>query len=111
VSVISRRAARRELEAARALAGQRQHRLRFESIGDLAPIDLPCGIVIQVEVKTRKHLPKLLTAALEQARRYEPSAVPVAVISETGGRALAVLSLTAFAAICGLEPAKIAGGG
>jgi hypothetical protein len=104
-----RRAARRELEAAKALFGRRQLRWRFDSIGDLEPVELLCGVVIQVEVKARKRLPKLLTAALEQARRYEPNAIPVAVISEFGGQALAVLPLHAFAHIAGVSPVKVGG--
>lgn len=100
--------ARRELEAARALGVVRQRRLRFESKGDVEPIELPCGVLIQPEVKTRKRLPRLLVKALEQARQYEPSAIPVAIVSEAGGSAIACLPLRAFVFIAGLEPAKVA---
>ena len=98
-----RRAARREREAADVLGGERvRYRPRYVSAPDVRAVVLPSGVVLSVEVKTRKRLPSLLAAALEQARRYQPSAVPCAVVSETGGRALAVLDLRDLALLVGL---------
>jgi hypothetical protein len=112
VSTVSRRAARRELEAARMLGVKRTtYRLKFESKADTELVKLPCGTVLTVEVKSRKHLPKLLTNALAQAQRYEPAAVPAVVISELGGEALVVLPLRVFREIAGLrdEMKKVGG--
>lgn len=107
MTLAHRRGASRELEAAKLLGGRRQLRLRFESRPDLDPIELPSGFVLQPEVKTRRRLPRLITRALEQARRYEPAAVPLAIVSEYGGEAIACLPLRAFAAIVGLDPAQV----
>ncbi|MBX3233502.1 MAG: hypothetical protein KIT84_38030 [Labilithrix sp.] len=64
---------------------------------------LPSGIVLSVEVKTRKRLPVLLTNALVQAEAYGPSgSVPVAVLSGLGEEPLIVLPLHAFRIIAGL---------
>lgn len=103
-----RRAARRERQAARVLGTTRTtHRPRFTPAPDVAPLTLPSGERLSVEVKTRKRLPSLLRRALEQARGYAPGATPLAVVSETGGRALVVLELGAFARIAGLEPSAL----
>ena len=82
---------RREREAAKALGGVRVVRHRGQRAPDVAPITLPTGEVLQPEVKHRKRLPRLLAAALTQALGYTPGAVPVAVVSEHRGAALAVL--------------------
>lgn len=104
MSLVSRRAARRELEAARSFGVRRTtYRLKFESAPDLEVVKLPSGAVLSVEVKSRKHLPKLLTKALAQAQRYEPAAIPAVVISAVGGEALVVLPLRAFCSIAGIE--------
>lgn len=100
---------RRELEAARAFGKQRQHRLRFQSAPDVEPIELASGILIQLEVKSRAKLPGWLTKAFEQALRYSPRAIPVAILSERGGSAIAALPLTAFAHIAGVDPGKVGG--
>lgn len=100
------RAARREREAAAVLGSKRVHRSRYESAPDVEPVTLPSGHVLSVEVKTRARLPVLLTRALEQAAGYAPDAIPCAVLSETGGTALLVLPLAAFAAIVGVSPAN-----
>jgi hypothetical protein len=69
-------------------------------------VRLDDGTILVVEVKTRKRLPALLRAALDQAKRYGPDdAVPVAVVSELGGEALAVVPLRAFAALVGVAAA------
>jgi len=96
------RAARREREAAAVLGTTRVHRGRYERAPDLEPVTLPCGITLVLEVKTRASLPALLRKALDQAARYLPGAVPCAVLSATGGEALAVLPLRWFARIAGL---------
>jgi hypothetical protein len=77
--------------------------MRFEPKADLEPVTLPCGLVVQAEVKSRKVLPKLITDALSQARRYEPGAIPMAIVNEMGGEAIACLPLKAFIAIAGIE--------
>jgi hypothetical protein len=101
-----RRAARREREAAELLGSRRVIRLRGESAPDIEPVVLPCGVRLVVEVKTRKRLPRLATVALSQARSYgAPDDVPLAVLSETGGEALAALPLRAFRRIAGLDVA------
>lgn len=99
-----RRAAAREREAAKVLKTTRVRRSRYQAAPDVELVQLADGARLSVEVKTRKRLPALLRAALAQARRYAPDAVPVAVVSETGGTALAVLELKAFAALVGLAP-------
>jgi hypothetical protein len=105
VSTVSRRAARRELEAARSFGVRRtQYRLQFESRPDIELVRLPCGVTLTVEVKSRKRLPRLIAKALAQAQAYEPAAVPAVVISELGGEALAVLPLRVFCRIAGIEP-------
>lgn len=94
---------RREREAAKALGGVRVVRHRGQRAPDVAPITLPTGEVLQPEVKHRKRLPRLLAAALTQALGYTPGAVPVAVVSEHRGTALAVLRLADFARLVGVE--------
>ncbi len=93
---------RREREAARALGGVRVVRQRGERAPDVAPITLASGEVLQPEVKHRKRLPRLLAAAIAQALGYSPAAVPVAVVSEHRGGALAVLRLADFARLVGV---------
>jgi len=104
VTTAHRRAASREREAAKVLGSKRVRRSRYESAPDVELVELPSGAKLSVEVKTRKRLPALLRAALAQAARYAPDAVPVAVVSEKGGTALACLELKAFAALVGLAP-------
>lgn len=94
---------RREREAARALGGRRVVRHRGQSAPDVEPIKLGDGTVLQLEVKHRKRLPGLLTAALSQALGYSPEAVPVAVVSQHRQAALAVLRLADFARLVGVE--------
>lgn len=97
MSATHRRAARREREAANALGVRRVHRSRYESAPDVEPLTLPNGVVIQAEVKTRGRLPALVRNAIAQARKYAPpGVVPLAILSETGGEAVAVVPLRAF---------------
>ena len=95
--------ARRERGAAAALGSRRVIRHRGESAPDVEPVVLPGGEVLQPEVKHRKRLPRLLAAALSQALGYRPDAVPVAVVSEHRGGALAVLRLADFARLVGVQ--------
>jgi hypothetical protein len=93
-----------ELVAGRVLGGERVHRSRFESAPDLKPIELPCGLVLQVECKARATLPVLVVDALDQARAYAPAgAIPVAVLRAKGAAPIVVLSLAHFAAIAGAQ--------
>ena len=105
MSAASRRAANREREAAAILGSKRVRRTsRFDSAPDVQLVTLPCGVVLSPEVKTRAKLPVYLSNALEQARGYAPEgAEPIAIISETGGRALAVIDARAFARIAGIN--------
>ena len=106
MSRASRRAARRELEAAKVLGTERVHRSRYQSAPDVQPMRMDDGSVVQPEVKTRKRIPALIRDALAQAKRYAPSAIPIVVISETGGRAIACLPLEAFARLVGIRSPK-----
>ncbi len=102
-----RRAARREREAAAALGTERvRFRPRFVAAPDVLPVRLPTGDVLQAEVKTTKRAPKRVLDALEQARKYTPDAIPVAVISQTGGAAIACLPLADFVRLLGLKDPK-----
>ena len=100
------RAARRERQAAELLGTTRVHRSRYESAPDVAPVTLPCGVRLTIEVKTRARLPALVTKAIAQAAGYgRPDDVPMVVLSQTGGEPMAVLPLRAFRRIAGLGAA------
>jgi hypothetical protein len=109
MSAQSTRAARREEQAARSLGTKRIHRRRGESAPDVAPVRLPSGAMLGAEVKSRKRLPRLVTAALDQARRYFGArAIPVAVLYELGARSgIACLDLATFARLVGLDVATL----
>ena len=96
---------RRERTAARALGSARTVRRIGESAPDMAPVTLPCGVVVQGEVKHRARLPALIVGALGQAARYTPGAVPVAIVSERNGPQLACLYLSDLARLLGLDGA------
>ena len=100
MSRVSRRAARRELEAADAFGVKRVRRARYESAPDIEPVVLSTGDVL-VEVKSRATLPVLLRDALDQAKGYRPEGVPVAVLSALGGSAVACLPLADFVRLLG----------
>jgi hypothetical protein len=105
VTAAHRRAAAREREAANVLGTRRVRRSRYESAPDVERVQLADGTVLSVEVKSRARLPALLRDAIAQATRYAPDgAVPVAVVSEKGGTALACVPLRAFAALVGVAP-------
>ncbi len=100
-----RRWSRREREAAEILGTKRVHRSRFEVAPDVERVVAPNGRGVQAEVKTRKRLPAWLTDWLAQAARYSlPGDAAVVVVSETGGRALAVTWAEDFADLTGLKP-------
>lgn len=96
---------RRERTAARALGCTRNVRRIGESAPDMPPLTLPCGVVLQAEVKHRQRLPRLIVQALAQAARYTPGAVPLAVVSERNGAQLAALYLSDLARLLGLDGA------
>jgi hypothetical protein len=108
VSATSRRAARREEEAARVLGTVRvRYRPRHVSAPDALPQRLPDGTVLQVEIKSTKRPPKRILDALDQARRYTPDAVPIAVIAPFGGGAIACLPLVDLARLVGLRAPEV----
>ncbi len=106
MTMAHRRAARRELQAARVLGSDRVHRRRGERAPDVVPLRLADGTTLVPEVKTRERLPRWLLGAIAQARSYVRGAVPIVVLSETGGPPLAVLPLTDLAQLVGLRHAK-----
>ena len=98
-----RRGADAERAVARALGTTRtRNRSRFETAPDMEPVRLESGVTLVVESKARGSVPRWLVGAVEQAARYLPSAVPVAVVSGAGVR-LAVLHLADLAALLGLH--------
>lgn len=103
MSRASRKGADAERAVARALCTTRtRHRGRFESAPDVAPVLLASGHTLTVESKARTTVPRWLVGAVEQAAKYLPSAIPVAVVSGAGAR-LAVLRLEDLAALVGLR--------
>jgi hypothetical protein len=96
------RAAAREREAAKILGSKRVVGRRYEKAPDMEPVVLPSGDRLICECKTRAKLPSLLVKALAQAASYDSTAIPIAVISQTGGHALAVIDLRAFAKLLGI---------
>jgi hypothetical protein len=106
MTVAHRHGANREREAAAVLGSKRVHRKRGQRAPDVVPIRFADGSVVVPESKTRKALPKWLKAALTQARGYHRGAVPLVVLSETGGQALAVLPLVDLAQLVGLRAPK-----
>lgn len=97
-----RRGAALERKAAKALGGTRVHRRRGESAPDLEPMVLG-GERVVVEAKHRRAAPALLVHALEQARRYLPSAVPVVVFQAHGDAPVVALRLADFRKLLGLD--------
>jgi hypothetical protein len=103
MTLASRRGARREREAAALLGSKRVLRERGERAPDVVPLRFANGTVVVPESKTRAKLPKWINAAIEQARRYHRGAVPLVVLSETGGPPLALLPLADLAMLVGLR--------
>jgi hypothetical protein len=98
------RAARLEREAAAALGTTRvTRRPRYTPAPDMFCKRLANGETVQGECKSRKHAPKLVTDALEQARRYTPDALPIAIVRPVGGRAVACMYLDDFARAIGTQ--------
>lgn len=107
MSATSKRAARRELEAAQKLGTERvRFRPRYVAAPDILPVRLPSGDVLQAEIKTTKRAPKRVLDAIAQARRYAPAAIPIAIISQFGGEAIACCPLNDFCRLLGLQPPK-----
>jgi hypothetical protein len=107
VTAPHRRAAARERQAAKLLRTERvRYRPRYAKAPDLLPVRLADGTTLQPEVKTRARLPRWLVDALAQAAGYLPSAVPLVVLSATGGPPLAVLPLADLARLLGLQPTE-----
>jgi hypothetical protein len=105
MSATSRRADRAEERAAKTLGtariGGKQKR---RSVADVAPVRLPDGRLMQPEIKSRLHLPRFLTRALEQAHRYSPTAHPLVILYERGRRGgLVCLDLALFLELVGLR--------
>jgi hypothetical protein len=104
MTAVHRRAAKLERDAAKVMGGKRvANRPRFVRAPDIEPIRLASGEVLQLEAKSRKRLPAVILKALLQAERYCAGAVPVGVVKEVGGRALAVLHLRDLARLLGIE--------
>lgn len=101
------RAARRERQAARALGTERVVRPIGESAPDALPTRLPCGAVLQLEVKERAAPLRVVSRWFGQCAGYAPpGALPVLVVFATGQRvddALVVLRLGDFRRAVGLE--------
>ncbi len=88
MSNASQRGDRAEKRAAKLLGVKRIGGSRkMERVPDTEPVRLPSGRLLQPEVKSRKCLPKLLTDALAQARRYAPTAEVVAPRKEAAAQA------------------------
>lgn len=96
--------ARGEASVARVMGTTRKkYRGRYESAADMAPVVLDNGATLIVESKARAALPQWILKALEQAKRYLPSAVPVVALTQAGGCQLVVLDLREFCALVGLR--------
>lgn len=93
-----------EKTTADVLGTKRVRRSRFQKAPDVFAVTLPSGHTLQAECKTRKRLPGLVLEALKQAKGYTPGAIPVAVIRQKGGRAIACLDLRVLAGLLGLAP-------
>lgn len=101
------RAARRERQAARALGTRRVVRAIGESAPDAIPTRLPCGVVVQPEVKERAAPLRTVERWLSQAAGYaSPDVTPVVIVFAHGQRAddaLVVMRLADFRRAVGLE--------
>lgn len=102
------RGTRLERRTARALRTERITRARGKSAPDVCAVRDREGEVYQPECKSGlRRLPTVIRKALVQARGYAPDAVPVAVVSDVGGEAVACLPLEAFARLLGVAPARL----
>jgi hypothetical protein len=102
------RGTRLERRTARILGSQRITRARGKSAPDVCAVLDRAGEQYQPECKSgMRRLPAVVRKALAQARRYTPDAVPVAVVSDVGGEAVACLPLDAFARLLGVAPARL----
>lgn len=104
MSKAHRRGADLERLAAKALGSRRVLRAIGESAGDVELARLPSGLEVSAECKKRRKGIALVTKALEQARRYHPTAIPLAVIAAFGKQPIVALSLSDFRRLVGLAP-------
>lgn len=81
-----------------------------ESAPDVMPSRLPCGVVVQAEVKERASPLRVVSRWFEQCEGYAaPGAAPVLVVFAHGQRAddaLVILRLADFRRVAGLEAAS-----
>jgi hypothetical protein len=104
MTAANRRGAYREQETADKLGGERiKYRPRYQRSPDVVPIRFADGTVVVPESATRKKLPSLIVTKMRQAAGYVEGAVPLVVLSETGGRAIACMPLEDFARLVGLR--------
>lgn len=102
------RGTRLERRTARILRTERVTRARGKSAPDVVAVRDRAGEAYQPECKSgARRLPAVVRKALEQARGYAPDAIPVAVIADVGGEAIACLPLVAFARLLGVAPGRL----
>jgi hypothetical protein len=108
MSAVSQRADRAEERAAKALGVARLGgKRKKERVPDTMPVRLSDGRLLQPEVKSRAHLPKALTKALDQAKRYAPTSEPIAVFFAKGERrGVVVLDLDLFTSLVGIRDSE-----
>jgi len=105
VSNASRRGDAAEERAAKLLGVKRVGgKRKKDRVPDTEPVRLSSGRLLQPEVKYRAALPKLLTGALGQAKRYAPTAEPVVFLYARGNpKGIAILDAALFAEIAGIR--------
>lgn len=103
MSTSHRRGAQPERDAAKALRSARTGRVGCrQRHADVAPVVVE-GLTLSPEAKHRRRLPRLIVDGLAQAASYVRGSVPLLVIRELGGRAVACLPLDAFVRIAGID--------
>ena len=109
MSARNRQARARKLEhdAADAFQGERVVRAIGECAPDVKCRQLPNGDWVQVECKSRKRLPAVIMRARAQAIGYAPGCIPLVVVRQVGGAALAVVDLEVLARWVGLDVSKL----
>jgi len=108
MSLPQTRAASRERECAKILGSARHIRKTKGKAPDVVAFRLANGDVVQPEVKNgMKRCPRVLVKALEQAKRYAPGAVPIAVFSDVGGHAIGCVDLKVLARWMGVQEDKL----
>lgn len=105
MSATSARAFRRERTAAKLLGTTRVRRGIGESAPDVLPTQLPCGVSVSVEVKSRIQPLKTVERWLAQAQHYAPHFAPVVLVFAKGqhaDQAIVCLRASDFRRIAGL---------